>query len=126
MLDHVAAQVVAHQIGVPAHPGGEVLLHPVRRAVARDLGQLPAVLALDRGEQSSPSRYARARRYARVRRYVRTRRYARARRRGSTRPNRDPIRATSPSRPRAQPSASATPVMPSPSSARSIAPEPRL
>jgi hypothetical protein len=49
VLDHVGPQVVADRVGVPPHPAEEVL-HPVRRAVARRLGQLPAVLA-PRGRQ---------------------------------------------------------------------------
>jgi hypothetical protein len=51
MLDRVGPQVVAHGLGIPAHAEEEVL-HPVGRAVARGLGQLPAVLALDRRQQA--------------------------------------------------------------------------
>src|SRR3954453_6850763 len=50
MLHHVGPQVVTDRIGVPAHAGEEVL-HPVGRAVARRLRQLPAVLASHRREQ---------------------------------------------------------------------------
>jgi len=50
VLDHVGPQVVPDRVGVPAHPREEVL-HPVRRAVARRLGQLPAVLAPQGREQ---------------------------------------------------------------------------
>jgi len=43
-LDDIGPQVVPDRVGVPAHAREEVL-HPVRRAVARRLRQLPAVLA---------------------------------------------------------------------------------
>jgi hypothetical protein len=52
MLDDIGPQVVANLLGVPAHAAEEVL-HSVGRGVASGLGQLPAVLALDRGQQSA-------------------------------------------------------------------------
>ena len=50
VLDDVGAQIIAHEIGVPAHAGKKVL-YAVGRAVAGRFGQLPAVLALDGGQQ---------------------------------------------------------------------------
>src|SRR5215218_11071281 len=50
VLDDVGAQIVAYEIGIPAHAGEEVL-HAVGGTVAGRFGQLPAVLALDRGQQ---------------------------------------------------------------------------
>ena len=47
VLDHIGPQVIPDRIGVPAHAREEIL-HPVRRGVPRRLGQLPAVLALQR------------------------------------------------------------------------------
>jgi hypothetical protein len=55
VLDHVGPQVVADRVGVPPHPAEEVP-HPVRRAVARRLGQLPAVLAFHGGEETAQGR----------------------------------------------------------------------
>ncbi len=52
VLDNVGLQVVPDRIRVPPRPRQE-LLHPVRRRVARSLGQLPAVLALNRRQQAS-------------------------------------------------------------------------
>src|SRR6516165_4849239 len=52
MLDHISAQIVAHQLGLPMRPGQKVL-HPVRRAVACHLSQLPAVLTLRRRQQAT-------------------------------------------------------------------------
>jgi hypothetical protein len=51
MRDHIGPQVIAHLIGIPAH-AGEKILYTVRRSVACMLGQLPAVLALHRAEQT--------------------------------------------------------------------------
>jgi len=50
LLHHVGPQVVAHRIRVPPRPGQQAL-HPGRCRLPRPLGQLPAVLALDRLEQ---------------------------------------------------------------------------
>ena len=50
MLDHIGPQIVAHRVGIPAHPAQE-LLHPVRRPIPGRLRQLPAVLALDRRQE---------------------------------------------------------------------------
>jgi hypothetical protein len=55
VLHHVGSKVVADRVRVPAHPAEEVL-HPVRRAVARRLGELPAVLAFHGGEQPAQVR----------------------------------------------------------------------
>jgi hypothetical protein len=52
LLDHVGPQVVLDRVGIPAHPAQEVL-HPVGRAVARRLGELPTVLALHRRQQAA-------------------------------------------------------------------------
>src|SRR5215218_1090007 len=52
MLAHVASQVVAHEIGVPVGSTQQVL-EAVGCGIARDLGQLPAVLALYSGEQTA-------------------------------------------------------------------------
>jgi hypothetical protein len=52
MLHHVGPQVVADRVGVPPPPAEEVL-HPVRRAVARRLGEPPAVLAFHGGEETA-------------------------------------------------------------------------
>ena len=51
MLDDIGPQIVADGIGVPAHAAQEVL-HAVGGRVAGGLGQLPAVLALERREQA--------------------------------------------------------------------------
>jgi hypothetical protein len=48
--DDVVAQVLAHPVGVPPGPGEQVL-HAVRIAVARVLGDRPAVLARQIGQQ---------------------------------------------------------------------------
>ena len=52
VLRHVGLQVVTHRVRVPSHPAQEIL-HPVRRRVPGCLGQLPAVLALNRRQQAS-------------------------------------------------------------------------
>ena len=49
-LGHIAPQIVADDVRIPAHPA-QKLLHPVRRPVPGRLGQLPSVLALDRRHQ---------------------------------------------------------------------------
>jgi hypothetical protein len=72
MLDHIAAQILAHGLGIPLH-AREKIVHASRRRVARRLRQRLAILVL-RG-QRSPHKYASARC------------------RGSTRQNRGPIRA---------------------------------
>ncbi len=51
MLQDVGAQVVAHSIRVPLRAGQQPL-HAVGPCLARVLGELPAVLALDRAEQA--------------------------------------------------------------------------
>jgi len=50
VLHHVGAQVVAHRVRVPRR-AIEELLEAIRRRVARRLGELPAVLALDTAQQ---------------------------------------------------------------------------
>jgi hypothetical protein len=50
LLDDVGLQVVADLLGIPAH-AAEKVLHPVGRGIAGTLGQLPAILALHRGQQ---------------------------------------------------------------------------
>src|SRR4051795_1904261 len=55
VLDHVGPQIVPNRVGVPPHPAEEVP-HPVRRAVARRLGQPPAVLAPHRRQQPAQVR----------------------------------------------------------------------
>jgi hypothetical protein len=52
VLDDIGAQIVAHRIGIPTHAGQEVL-HAVRRGIARRLGKLPTVLALQRCQQTA-------------------------------------------------------------------------
>jgi hypothetical protein len=49
MLAHVGAQVVAHRFGLPVHAGQEVL-HAIGAGIADRFGQVPTVLALERGE----------------------------------------------------------------------------
>ena len=44
--------IIANQIGIPAR-SRQKLLHPVRRAVTRCLGKLPAVLPLQRRHQAT-------------------------------------------------------------------------
>src|SRR5215207_1421134 len=50
MLDHVASEVVTHEIGVPVGSTQQVL-KAVGCGITCHLGQLPAVLALYSGEQ---------------------------------------------------------------------------
>ena len=51
MLHNVVPEIIAHQVGVPT-VAVQQPLHPVGSGVARLLRQLPAVLALDRTDQS--------------------------------------------------------------------------
>src|SRR4051812_4739409 len=51
MLDHIGAQIIAERIGVPVN-AREELLHAVWRGVAGRLGKMPAVLALQGGQQA--------------------------------------------------------------------------
>ena len=51
MLDHIGAQVIAHRIGIPVHAGKEIL-HAIGAGIAGGFRQVPAVLALKRGEQA--------------------------------------------------------------------------
>src|SRR3954470_11727424 len=104
MLHHVGPQVVADRVGVPPHPAEEVL-HPVRRAVARRLRQLPAVLAPQGRQQPAQVRQQTPARLAPPK----------------PRPEPPPTtrggsRSASSSRPRAHPSAPFTSVMPGTSS----------
>jgi len=52
VLDDIDTQIVAHRIGIPAHARQEVL-HAVGRSIARRLGKAPAVLALQRRQQTA-------------------------------------------------------------------------
>jgi hypothetical protein len=49
VLDHIAAQLVADRVGVPAGLVQQPL-HPVGRELTSVLGQVPAVLAVDLAE----------------------------------------------------------------------------
>ncbi len=49
---HIGLQVIPDGISIPVCPAEEVL-HPVRCRITGDLGQLPAVLALYRGQQAA-------------------------------------------------------------------------
>jgi hypothetical protein len=51
MLDHIAAQLVADRISVPAGLVQQPL-HPVGRELTSVLGQLPAVLTVDLAQQA--------------------------------------------------------------------------
>src|SRR4051812_13590230 len=51
MLDHIGAQIIAERIGVPVN-AREELLHAVWRGVAGRLGEVPAVLPLQGGQQA--------------------------------------------------------------------------
>ena len=51
MRDHIRSQIVAHRIRVPLSRIQQTL-HPVGRVFTESLGQLPAVFALDVGEQA--------------------------------------------------------------------------
>ena len=55
MLDDVAAHVVTDAVGVPFRARQQVL-HPVRRGVAGMLGDSPAVLARQLGQQAEHER----------------------------------------------------------------------
>ena len=55
VIGHISLQVVAHRIGIPAHPAQE-LLNPVRARIARRFRQLPAVLALHRRQKTAQIR----------------------------------------------------------------------
>src|SRR3954470_22690541 len=52
MLHHIGLQVIAHRIGIPLHPAEEVL-HPIWGRIAHRFRQLPAVLALHWGQQTT-------------------------------------------------------------------------
>src|SRR5215210_3185354 len=51
VLDHVGAQIIPQRIGVPVN-AREELLHAVWRGVAGRLGEVPAVLPLQGGQQA--------------------------------------------------------------------------
>src|SRR5215203_2073679 len=51
MLDHIGPQIIAERIGIPVN-AREELLHAVWRVVAGRLGEMPAVLALQGGQQA--------------------------------------------------------------------------
>ena len=51
MLDHIGPQIIAERIGVPVN-AREELLHAVWRVVAGRLGEVPAVLPLQGGQQA--------------------------------------------------------------------------
>src|SRR5829696_3604047 len=51
VLDHVGAQIIAERIGVPVN-AREERLHAVWRVVAGRLGEVPAVLPLQGGQQA--------------------------------------------------------------------------
>ena len=55
MLHDVAAHVIAHAVGVPPGPRQQVL-HPVRRGIPGLLGDRPAVLARQLGQQAQHER----------------------------------------------------------------------
>ena len=50
VLDHIAPQLVAHRLRVPIRVGVEAL-HPLWARLAQPFGELPAILALQRGQQ---------------------------------------------------------------------------
>jgi hypothetical protein len=52
MLDDIAAQRIAHRLGVPQRPAQQ-MLKGIRRGIPAHLGQLPAVLALGRTQQAA-------------------------------------------------------------------------
>ena len=52
VLDDIDTQIVAHRIGIPAHAGQKVL-HAVGRGIARRLGKVPTVLALQRRHKTA-------------------------------------------------------------------------
>ena len=94
MFNPIRAQIIAHLIGIPAHPGKEIL-NPIRARIA---GRLRQPFLRSTGAKS-PFRYETARR------------------RGSTRRKRGDIRSTNPSSPRAQSAASSIAAMTKPSMA---------
>src|SRR5215212_5820315 len=51
MLDHIGAQIIAERISVPVN-AREELLHAVWRGVAGRLGEVPAILPLQGGQQA--------------------------------------------------------------------------
>src|SRR3954465_3490279 len=51
VLDHIGAQIISERIGVPVN-AREELLHAVWRGVAGRLGEVPAVLPLQGGQQA--------------------------------------------------------------------------
>src|SRR3954469_24668469 len=51
VLDHIGPQIIAERIGVPVN-AREELLHAVWRVVAGRLGEVPAVLPLQGGQQA--------------------------------------------------------------------------
>src|SRR3954470_496825 len=51
MLDHIGAQIIAERISIPVN-AREELLHAVWRGVAGRLGEVPAVLPLQGGQQA--------------------------------------------------------------------------
>jgi len=55
MLDQVGAEVVTHPVVVPRRAGQQVL-HPIRRGVSGVLGDRPAVLAWQVGQQTLDER----------------------------------------------------------------------
>jgi hypothetical protein len=52
LCDHLGAQIIANQSGLPLRPR-EKVLHPVGRAITCSFRQLPAVLALHRRQQAA-------------------------------------------------------------------------
>jgi hypothetical protein len=78
MLDHIVAQVIADRVLIPHRPSEQVL-QPIRAGIAGVLGDRPAVLGWQLGQQPSTN--------------------ALARRRGSTRPNRPASRPNNSSSP---------------------------
>jgi hypothetical protein len=55
MLDHVTAQVITHPVGVPGRPR-QKMLHPARAGLPGLLGNGPAVLARQAGQQPEHER----------------------------------------------------------------------
>jgi len=51
VLDHISPQIIAERIGVPVN-AREELLHAIRAGITGGFGQVPAVLALKRGQQA--------------------------------------------------------------------------
>jgi hypothetical protein len=50
-VDHVAAQIITHQIGVPPR-SGQQMLQPVRGQIATMLGDRPAILTIQPGQHA--------------------------------------------------------------------------